>query len=958
MPNIQVTSPLSIETELGKLDKYKYSPSSIVQVSLNRLTDMLDGKVTIMEPSNPFTYLIETTSLNTAFAVQEFALLTRKLYPRLANTDKDLYLHMSDYDYVGRFSEPAKVNVTITVLFSNFKSLAKYDTATKQYVLKLPRHLKVTIKDYIFMLSSAVIIRLHNNDVVDIRYENQNYKNIFPITNNYINFNRYTLFNEEEYISFQVPMQEIDIEVVDKPITKGTLYHDIMKFNKKRKFYFLRAYYYKNDKWNEMLVTHTNEVYDIDTPTCLISVNTTDSEIEYSIPSIYINTNKISNNIRFLIYTTNGYIGVDFGDYNISDFVTEYGDVFPKEEMDEYTEPLQVISKTAFIKDTLYRGKDGLSFKDLKKAVIDNSIGDRFLPITTKQLEFYASSLNFKLIKDVDVVTGRVYKLETEIPEPKTRYPVTKHNMDIIELRTTIDALRQGNSVKAYNDNITVIPEGTVFKLVDGVMHILSDAELEQIQSLTSTSLIAHVNTHKLLSCYYHYVLDTTGNTAKLRAYDLNKPEVIKHSFSLFNQTARVSINTTTSNLYKTPYGYNFDVLANLKIITPSIQESNLSVYLVYTDVEGSKFYLESTVYTHIANQPVYRFEMKSDYFIFNNNYLHIVNFRDSNNLQAPINITLISELELIYVSNVLPTGFKSTEADSRIYGSYMGNGTCVVTLESVKVKFGNKLERLYAAMHTSVGADDYKRYDTDVLATYDKTVYNSSNVIVHHVGDTVLADDGTPVIKHSRGDVKLDEYGNPEMSSSHYLIRYLNLLLIDYRAMLTTSQLSKDYVKQIREYLTSVTLNNAVDVQEQLLDNTESYVVVPKTAGYVHVKTHSTEKSIPSSQSFKYTVFVPYTVYSDATIRDSVTYQIVKFTDNYLSSNTILKKTELLDQVYTGLKDFVISVKMDSFTQIDEEYIELVDLNSRISINKLLVAETNGYGLKEDVEVQFKLIN
>ena len=78
MADIIPSVPINIADELQNLSLYKYHPNGILNISLNRLQDILDGKVDILEPSNPFTYLIETTSLNTAFAILEYTLLTRK----------------------------------------------------------------------------------------------------------------------------------------------------------------------------------------------------------------------------------------------------------------------------------------------------------------------------------------------------------------------------------------------------------------------------------------------------------------------------------------------------------------------------------------------------------------------------------------------------------------------------------------------------------------------------------------------------------------------------------------------------------------------------------------------------------------------------------------------------------------------------------------------------------------
>ena len=86
MPDIAVSKTLDINEELKNLEIYKYHLSGISQVTLNRLTDMLDGKVEFTDPANPFNYLVETSSLNTTFAIKEFALQIRKRFPCLLYT--------------------------------------------------------------------------------------------------------------------------------------------------------------------------------------------------------------------------------------------------------------------------------------------------------------------------------------------------------------------------------------------------------------------------------------------------------------------------------------------------------------------------------------------------------------------------------------------------------------------------------------------------------------------------------------------------------------------------------------------------------------------------------------------------------------------------------------------------------------------------------------------------------
>lgn len=956
MPNIATSKSIDINEELKNLELFKYHLSGISQVSLNRLTDMLDGKVEITDPSNPFAYLVETSALNTTFAVKEFALNMRKRFTRLANTDEDLYLHMSDYDFLGRFSEPSSANVMFNIMFNDFKTKATYDPVTKDYILKLPRHLKLKVSDYVFTLTSAIIIRLTETGVIDVKFENQDFNNIFPVQTNYINFVLAAVNETERYLSFALKMPEIDIETADVAIDPSSVVRDVITYSKKRQFYFFRAFYYKDDQWNEMIVTHTNDVYDVNHPTCIIKVLPTTNKVEYHIPSVYVNTGQVSTKLKFLVYTTMGAIAVNFQDFVMSDFSTEYGNVFPEIELDDYTKPIQSITKVIYTTDSVNGGKNGMVFETLKNGVIDNSIGDRKLPITSKQLTFESDQNNFKIIKDVDIVTGRMFKLETEVPAPLTRYPVTKFNLDILEHRTTIDALRMGNSVTAYDDDITVIPEGTIFLLKDGVLTHVTQQEADQLKSLIGANLVALVNSKSYLSLYYHYVLDTSENKTRLRAYDLTSPTVSMISFKEFNASTRVGINTTSANLYKSPNGYTLDILSNLKKYTDTINQTNIRPFLVYKDISEAKFFLEGELFTMQNGNPIFRFNIASSYHIDKNNKIYISNFKDSNGNLTTLSIDLESQLEMIYLSNVIPYAFATSDMDNYIHTSFLAGQYCAVTLEDMKMSFGQHLERLFSGMHTSTGTYEYQTYDQDVPLTYTSTVYNPDNSIKHMVGDTVLDDNGDVIIQFHKGDVKLED-GNPVPINTLDKERYLNLLFIDYRVLVSTPINSRNHNKQIRAHISEMALENAKTIQEQLLDNSEAYVVIPKTVGHLRVKTPKKVVSMKSMQSFGVNVYVPYDIYNSATVRDNISYTITKTLDDYLYGNTIIKKTEVQNLLYEKLKEFVTTISLPVFTELNEEYMEILDINSRLSIAKALVLEADGYNLTEDITIHFELI-
>lgn len=154
---------------------------------------------------------------------------------------------------------------------------------------------------------------------------------------------------------------------------------------------------------------------------------------------------------------------------------------------------------------------------------------------------------------------------------------------------------------------------------------MLTQQEYNVLTSLSDIALATEVNDNVYLSTMYH-VVDTSGNEIELRPYEVSSP-VKRINFKEFNSTARVGINTTQTGVAKTTTGYVINVLANLKKYVNTINETNVKPYLVYKDANGSRFFLESNLYTEVNNNPVYRFNIDTNFFIDKFGRMNITNF-------------------------------------------------------------------------------------------------------------------------------------------------------------------------------------------------------------------------------------------------------------------------------------------------------------------------------------------
>lgn len=144
-----------------------------------------------------------------------------------------------------------------------------------------------------------------------------------------------------------------------------------------------------------MIVTHTEQVYDIYKLLALLKLTKLIKRSSITF-HLCINTDRLGTKVRFLVYTTMGPINVNFQDFKIADFSTEYNPVFPETELDSTTERY-TSSQSQFTSVTKWwTVKVLLAFEKLKEYVIDSSIGDRKLPITNKQLDYSGAQNNFQ----------------------------------------------------------------------------------------------------------------------------------------------------------------------------------------------------------------------------------------------------------------------------------------------------------------------------------------------------------------------------------------------------------------------------------------------------------------------------------------------------------------------------------------------------------------------------------
>ena len=92
-----------------KIDAVRFNPSGIQRAALDLLEEVTNGERLVVDSSNPFVFLMESAASFAAAGMLNDEATLRKQYAVMALTEEDLYLHMSDKDYVKRFAPTTTV---------------------------------------------------------------------------------------------------------------------------------------------------------------------------------------------------------------------------------------------------------------------------------------------------------------------------------------------------------------------------------------------------------------------------------------------------------------------------------------------------------------------------------------------------------------------------------------------------------------------------------------------------------------------------------------------------------------------------------------------------------------------------------------------------------------------------------------------------------------------------------
>lgn len=953
------------------IERVRYNPNAIQRVVL----DQLKNGINVVDPSNPFVFLLEAGVVTSAAALAQAEALTRKQYLSMAVTEEDLYLHMSTEDYSGRFATPARTSFTLLLGKDELYQRAVKTPLGNIRKLVIPRHSEYAIAGYKFTMQYPIELRIMPHGGLQVVYDVQEPSPLQPLESNVVPWT-IVEYDRVPYVRLDVLVQQFEIiPYYSQLLTSGGF---TRRYAFTDQYYYCRVYHSSTDgRWQELYTTHTDQVYDPLKPTAVLTVF--EGELQVMLPQVYFSTGQLGRELRVDIYTTRGVTDLLLSNYNVENFTARWVDLNGDDD-GRYSAPLGVFSSMSVFSDqAVAGGSDPLTFDALRDRVINNALGAVKQPITNVQLTNVLQDRGYRLVKNIDHITNRKFLAVRGLPDPTEGRATTPAGCLIKTTSLSYSQLERLSTVRVHTDRLTILPD-TLYELVDGTVRVVGPERLPSLEEGRLDLRVNVINGERLLYSPYHYVLDSTFSTFACRPYDFNRPEVVGKHFLQENETAQLEVTTASYQWLRTEAGWRLLVQTRSGANFQALPDDQVVVRLTYRPpYEPEHAYLDGVLVGKEDGERIYQFDVTTQYDVSEQDQLYLTSFRVYDNPPQRLPVSLTQSFNLIYaVTDYTLDGLQTTSIDLAMgnWRPQLVDGVGVVQ-ERFDLRFGHSLKGLWASARSVVGSQGYELHEEDVLAFHTQRVYKTnpvsgtidivtnpdgtlSYVVLHEVGDPVIdPDTGKQRVKYPKGSVVYsEETGEPVLKSEREMERQLDLFFIDGLYQFATDPTTLRYREQLVSTVTGWIIGDMKELGRGLLEQSELFLYPQQTYGdLVVVVDEGKEVSISSEQTFVVDLYVQREVYLNEPLRQTLRQTAIDTLENGLKKRTV-SMTEISATLASRVGEDVLSVEIRGLGGVrDYRTLTVKDEAARCTVRKRLVVLSNDTLAVEDaVDVNFLL--
>ncbi len=931
------------------------SPRAYMRLALNLIKDKMAGAGELVDATNPMALTVEAASSIGAGVLMSVQNQIRGLHAATAMNLAELYKHMADDDFIGRFSDCAT---------GKFMLILDYDELVYNAVngkIVIPRHLKIKVSNTVFSTQYPIVIRVVDHGGITIHYDTST-ESVLQSKYGIPLVWQSMLFNDRKHIAITMTVPQVDPNTRYLQSTAITALRQEIAYSDY--FYYAEAFIQVGGVWTPIKTMHVDDVYNPTEPTVCLRV--LDKQIVVLIPQVYYNNGLITGEVRLDVYTTKGPISLNTSSLLTESFSLDYSPTALSVSSPEIAAFIGLSRKAVLSPEDIVGGALGLSFEQLKTRVVNRQSAKLGLPITELQLNDVLSLEGFSVDKVSDYVTNRIYVASRGFDEISGRDTATSLSAQMATFTGFVYQLTGNDRVSSVGERI-VIRSGALFKRdLIGVVPVGSMEELALTTAMQSSNsaICSMINEGQYLYTPFHYVIDTRGNQVSLNAYQLTTPSITGTELVTTNQEVPVVAITDNFAIKFNDTGYSIAIRCNGNGIPTELPEDSLKAVISWLIPGTTQRYFIEGVRTSTGRNWVYRFELPSAFDIDENEYLSV------GSLSSMISLNTI--VDIVYYTDIgSPVGDTPPSILDKLPIGTVGVG---VSHERMAVNFGHRLKRLWAPIHALGDDADYVQYHDTVYATYASDVYLKDQtgqikitidsatgkpmfVKLHNAGDVIIDSTGHPIVLHERGDYVRDSNGDRVLLNGVLSMMFsMDLCLLDGAYRFANDPLTVSYVENCLKSM-GYWADDALDaIAGQMLEQTSLYFKPKQSAGAISVISgEGTVRDIASDQKLVVIFDIYKNRYDDLEYRQS----IVKRTPEVIAkvfNNSTISLTELEGALLAAFSDAILAVEIKGLFRDQFRAITIADRTARPALAKRLESTLSGaLHVTNDLTIQFR---
>ena len=947
------------------LDKARYNPGAMFEVGVDMLEQANGGELIFVDASQPAVQLIEMAATLAASAMHESAANTRRQFARMALDEEELYLHMSDKDYIGRWATPSRTTITVAMAMEEVLARAVPTGVNGVQKMVIPRNTEFTVAGVTFSMQYPIEIRINSAGTERVVYDVSRPSPLMPLSTNLLKTWKSSQAGGIEMLFIEIPVMQMKVSSNNFVVSKASPTSGAITFG--GSYYATRAYHRNGDgPWEEILTTETRQVFDPAQPTVALQVYS--DRVMYSVPEVYATAGTIKKQLRLDVYSTEGELSMILSNYESDAFDYRWQD-FDNDDNGLYWAALENISTLLVFSDEVVTGGSGAkSFEVLREQVMMNAHGASNQPITPWQIISTLTNEGYSSVKTVDNLTRRIYKTSRPLPLPEDGSVLSPIGAGIMTFQQSLEGLKGYEGVYDNGERVTLSPK-MLYKLDNGLVKIVEKDELNMINGAILETRARLINAERYLFSPYHYVLDITGNVFDTRGYYLDNPSIDSRNFIAENDTLGMTISTESFDIERTEKGYRITVVTASSEEALALPDSSVHAQLSFQPTgESGRAYLNGVLDVKLASgERAYVFELESNLDINSNDDLYLTNFQMFGGSTRPVPASLTESFDLFYVlSDYRPVDTLTTDIDLIIAKEMLPEDAIALTHEKFNTNLGSSLDGLWSASRSVVSEEDYKRYSADVSWVYEEPefardpatgtiLYDIVNGemkyrMLHAKGEVRLDDDGKPMIRFLKGDVMRDADGNPMVESTRKMQRQVDLFFLDGKYWFATNPVSVAYRDSTAQTVVRWLTTDIATIRAKLLEGTELYFAPQTTLGNVQVFVEEgLISNIPAEQGLRVGLYLGRAEYADARLRESLTRSI-----KLVIADRLIQSTVAIDDITDKLREEIgneaIAFSVSGLGGANNfPVITAMDDTLRCSVRKRVVAKSDDTLVVED---------